>query len=242
MLSVRASEIGEIRGKLVLDFGSGAGRHAFWAVTQGAEVVAVDIAFTEIETVPEFFSALVAEDPRCGYGCAVQASGLELPFAAGIFDIVIASEVFEHIPDDKGAMREIYRILRPGGMLCVTVPRFVPEALYWAVSSEYHNVPGGHIRIYRRSQVFSLASTAGLRIIASHHAHAFHTPYWLIRCLVGVSNTRSKLFQGYHRFLVWEITRKPKWTGLAERLLNPLAGKSLVFYARKEAGGHGQNL
>ncbi len=235
MLSVRPSKLGDIYAKKVLDFGAGAGRHAFWAVTQGAKVVAVDIALEEIESAPAFFEALAADNPGCGYGFAVQASGLQLPFADSTFDVVIASEVFEHIPDDKAAMAEIARVMTPGGTVCVTVPRFLPESLYWLVSSEYHNVPGGHIRIYRRSEVIRLAKEAGLGVYSLHHAHALHTPYWLIRCLVGVNNTKSRSYRLYHRFLVWDITRKPRFIKLLERVLNPLGGKSLVLYARKDS-------
>ena len=236
MLTVRASKLGDISAKNVLDFGAGAGRHAFWAVTQGAKVVAVDIALDEIKSAPAFFEALAAENPGFGAGIAVQASGLRLPFADSTFEVVIASEVFEHIPDDRAAMAEIVRVTKPGGTVCVTVPRFFPEWVYWLVSSEYHNVPGGHIRIYRRSQVVRLAEEAGLEVYSLHHAHALHTPYWLIRCLVGVNNTKSRSYRIYHRFLIWDITRKPKVTNLLEKVLNPLGGKSLVLYARKVSG------
>ena len=73
---------------------------------------------------------------------AVQGDALALPFADGTFDRVIASEVLEHIPDDAAAMRELARVLRPGGAMAVTVPRCVPEAINWALSDEYHDTPG----------------------------------------------------------------------------------------------------
>lgn len=239
MLSVRASALGDITGKLVLDFGAGAGRHAFWAVTQGANVVAVDISIDELGSAPEFFEALRDGDPKCGIGHAVQASGLRLPFADSVFDLVIASEVLEHVEDDRSAIQEIGRVLKPGGILCVTVPRFLPELVYWRLSSEYHNSPGGHIRIYRRSQVLRLARLAGLVVYRTHHSHALHTPYWFIRCLVGVGNVDARSYRLYHRFLVWDITSKPRSTAMLERLLNPIGGKSLVVYAKKapRAGG-----
>src|SRR3712207_8881866 len=47
-------------------------------------------------------------------------------------DRVIASEVLEHIPDDARAMAEIARVLKPGGTVAVTVPRFGPERVCWA--------------------------------------------------------------------------------------------------------------
>lgn len=237
MLSIRESELGDLDGKLVLDFGAGAGRHAYWAYTKSANVVAVDLSFTELADAPDYFAALKAELAGNNFGAAIQASGLQLPFSENAFDVVIASEVFEHIPDERAALDEISRVLRPGGVLAVSVPRFFPELIYWAISSQYHNVEGGHIRIYRRSTLRSLVKRGGFRVYFSHHAHALHTPYWLIRCLVGIDNDRSFLYRIYHKFLLWDITKKPKLTHYIDKALNPIFGKSLVIYAIKVQDG-----
>ena len=101
------------------------------------------------------------------------------------FDRVIAAEVLEHVPDDAGVLAELVRVLRPGGLMAVTVPRWYPEAVNWALSAEYHNVPGGHVRIYRRSQLRRRLRTAGLELHRHHHAHALHSPYWWLRCALG---------------------------------------------------------
>ena len=77
---------------------------------------------------------------------------MRLPFADATFDRVICSEVLEHLPDDRTAMGELARVLRPGGTMAMTVPRYGPELVNWALSDEYHAVQGGHIRIYRRRQ------------------------------------------------------------------------------------------
>jgi len=53
-----------------------------------------------------------------------QASGEMLPFKSNAFDAVFALDVIEHIVDDKQAMREACRVLRPGGFLVLTVPAF----------------------------------------------------------------------------------------------------------------------
>ncbi len=76
-----------------------------------------------------------------------------LPFADAQFDVVIAAEVLEHIHQDIAAIAELRRVLRPGGVLAVTVPRWWPERVCWALSREYHEVEGGHIRIYRRTDL-----------------------------------------------------------------------------------------
>ena len=86
-----------------------------------------------------------------------------LPFPDGAFDVVVISEVLEHIPDDRDAIAELDRVLRPGGTLAVTVPRWWPERICWALSDAYHQVEGGHIRIYRRRQLLGRLRERSLR-------------------------------------------------------------------------------
>ena len=146
---------------------------------------------------------------------------------------MIASEVLEHIPDDTAAMRELARVLRPGGAMAVTVPRCVPEAINWALSDEYHDTPGGHVRIYRRSTLERRLGSAGLEPTGYHHAHGLHSPYWWLRCLVGPSNDSHPAVEAYHKVLVWDIVKAPFVTRTADRVLSPLIGKSLVLYLTK---------
>ena len=68
-----------------------------------------------------------------------------------------------------------------------------------------------------------------------HHAHALHSPYWWLKCAVGVHDDDHPLASAYHKLLVWDIMRKPAVTRLADRALNPVIGKSLVVYATKPA-------
>ena len=69
--------------------------------------------------------------------------------------------------------------------------------------------------------------------IGSHHAHGLHAPYWWLRCLVGPTNNSHPAVSTYHRLLVWDIEKAPKVTRYADRVLNPLVGKSLVVYLLK---------
>jgi len=237
VLTVDYDRLGVRRGERLLDLGCGFGRHAFEAARRGAKVVALDAAADEVGTVRDTIGAMldageIEPDDEAG---AVQGNALALPFANGVFDRVIASEVLEHIPDDGAAMAELARVLRPGGTMAVTVPRFGPEAVNWALSNEYHDVPGGHVRIYRRSALVDRLKRAGLRLRASHHAHALHSPYWWLRCAVGPKRDDHPAVRAYHQLLVWDITRAPFVTRTAERVLNPLLGKSLVVYLEKPA-------
>jgi SAM-dependent methyltransferase len=219
-------------GERVLDLGCGFGRHAFEAYRRGAHVVAVDRSEEEVTSVTAMFRAMAAsgEAPTDVVARSVRADLLSLPFPDGSFDVVMASEVLEHIPDDDLAMAEIARVVRPGGRVAVTVPRWWPERVCWALSREYHDVPGGHVRIYRGDQLEQRLCDAGLQPRGSHHAHALHAPYWWLNCALGKESVPSRL---YHQVLVWDIMKRPWLTRVAEQALNPVLGKSLVVYADK---------
>ncbi|WP_410654888.1 class I SAM-dependent methyltransferase [Amycolatopsis sp. lyj-112] len=221
-------------GDRVLDLGCGDGRHAYEAYKRGADVVAADLDDTALKHVRDMFSTIAdaGEAPISTSALAVRADALRLPFPDKAFNRVIVAETLEHIHSDRAVLAEVSRVLSPGGLAVATVPRWWPERICWLLSDAYHEVEGGHIRIYRRHELLDRMASAGLRTIGSHHAHALHSPYWWLKCAVG-PDTGHRLCELYHRFLVWDIMRSPRPVRFAERVLNPLLGKSLVVYARK---------
>ena len=233
MLTVDYSRLQIAPGDRVLDVGAGNGRHAYEAYRRGARVVPFDLDHKELAAVAGMCGAMRAEGevPPGAGSAAVSGDATVLPFADGSFDRVIAAEVFEHILDDQRAMDEVARVLRPGGVLAVTVPAWLPERICWGLSREYHEVPGGHVRIYTRLELEAKLRRAGFAIGGHHHAHGLHSPYWWVKCLVGVGNDDHPAAKAYHRMLVWDIMKQPAATRLAEQALNPLIGKSVVVYA-----------
>jgi SAM-dependent methyltransferase len=219
----------------VLDIGCGTGRHAgaIYARYQ-IFVIAADRQTDDIVQARDRFRLHDRLDDHKGGSWAVSAMDINhLPFPDESFDLVICSEVLEHIPDQCQAIGELARVLKKGRSLVVSVPRYFPEKICWGLSYEYRDTPAGHIRIYRRKMIINLLENAGLKPWRVHFAHSLHTPFWWLKCLVGPRRTDVTAVNLYQRFLTWDILKEPPGVRFIDHLLNPLMGKSLVIYSRK---------
>jgi SAM-dependent methyltransferase len=235
MLTVDFGKLEMRPGMKVLDAGCGGGRHLSEAFRRkGVSVVGIDLNRDDALKAHNTTKIMRREGEDGGGSALVMASDVtRLPFADGSFDIVICSEVLEHIPDHRAAIAEIIRTLKSGGSLVVSVPRYLPERICWALSEDYHNEKGGHIRIYRKKELISLLESAGATCIDSGWAHALHSPYWWIKCMVGHKNETALPVRLYHKFLVWDIMKKPLLTRTLDKALNPFIAKSIVLYLKK---------
>jgi ubiquinone/menaquinone biosynthesis C-methylase UbiE len=242
MLTVDYGRLGLRAHDRLLDLGCGAGRHAFEALRRGARVTAFDYDEAELKDVAAMANAMsrAGELPGAASSGCARGDATALPFPDASFDRIIAAEVLEHIDDDAGALRELVRVLRPGGTLAATVPAFLPERVCWALSDEYHApfVLGGHVRIYTIAELRNRLVTAGVEPYDSHKEHGLHAPYWWLKCAVGPTNDDHALVRAYHQVLCWDIGGARPWsraTRAADRVLTPVIGKSVVVYARKPA-------
>jgi SAM-dependent methyltransferase len=224
------------RGARVLDLGCGEGRHAIatWLQREvhciGMDLNAADVA-TACARAREFGAQIQpCADRSLAFGVG---NGLALPFPDHCFDAVICSEVLEHIGPYREVLQEIRRVLKPGGALVASVPRYWPERICWALSDAYHGNEGGHIRIFRAADLRRDIESLGFRHYRRHWAHALHVPYWWLKCLLWERQQQSRLVAWYHRLLVWDLMERPRLTRWLEVLLNPVMGKSVVMYFEK---------
>lgn len=223
-------------GFKILDIGCGSGRHTS-AAYQSRDVTAIGVDLN-VDDLNDARNRLRLHDQLGEHGGGAWALSaadvLSLPFRDDYFDLVICSEVLEHIIVHTAAIREIVRVLKPGKNLVVSVPRYWPERICWMLSPSYAHSSGGHVRIFRQQELISDLTSAGLNLWARHFAHSLHSPFWWLKCLVGLDREDSPPVNLYHRFLTWDMMKKPRVTGLLEKLLNPVMGKSVVVYLRKE--------
>lgn len=133
-------------GARVLNAGAGAGSFSLRLAASGFEVTSVDASEAAVDV-------LRARVP----GEVAQADVTALPFANGTFDAAVLGEVLEHVEDDRGALAEVARVLKPGGVLALSVPanpkRFGPSDR-WA----------GHVRRYSRSELIGVCEAGGFTV------------------------------------------------------------------------------
>jgi ubiquinone/menaquinone biosynthesis C-methylase UbiE len=224
-------------GQRVLDLGCGAGRHLHALYyRERLDCIGVDLGFDDLIRTRKGFEGApdMEENSRRWFGLAA-ADARQLPFPDAAFDIVICSEVLEHILDYDAVLRECRRLLRSGGQLAVSVPRFWPEWLCWKLAPGYHRTPGGHIRIFKDPQLRQDIERYGFRFLRRHWAHGLHSPYWWLQCALWKTRETNWLVRQYRRFLEWDILAQPRLTKYMAAIADPLMGKSVVLYFAKPA-------
>ncbi len=232
MVTVDFHELRLKPGSVVLDAGCGSGRHLrALAKLPGLKIVGID---RSAKDVADALAGLKNMPDALSFDYRVEAADINaLPFADASFDCVICSEVLEHIPEHEKALSELVRVLKPQGHLVVSVPRYFSEKICWLISYAYHSEEGGHIRIYKKKHLRRMLDRQGITCWKINYKHALHAPYWWLKCLVGVKNEKNILIRFYKKFLEWDIMSKPRAVRMLEEALNPLIGKSIVFYLRK---------
>lgn len=235
MLTARFKHLNLAPGDRVLDLGCGEGRHVHGLyMIGGLHIVGVDLdqpsldaAKVGLETLPP------SATNQDGSVTFETGDATALRFADSSFDAIICSEVLEHLPDYDAALVEIRRILKPGGTLCISVPHAWPERLCWRLAPPpdgYPFQPGGHIRIFDEIDLKLSVEHRGFKMSRRHHAHGLHAPYWWLKCAFWQRRDDHPLVKLYHRFLVWDLMKKPFLTRALDWLLTPFMGKSLVMY------------
>jgi SAM-dependent methyltransferase len=169
---------------------------------------------------------LLHERFRGDAAVAVHESNIEdhvAAAAANSYDGAVLVNVLEHIADDAQALRELFRVLKPGGALLLFVPAL--PFLFSRLDSFL-----GHFRRYRRDGLARLVADAGFEIISARYLDLLGVvPWWVFNTLGGAVTFNPALVRLYDRFGV-PLTR---W--IEHAIKAPPFGKNVILVARKKA-------
>jgi SAM-dependent methyltransferase len=235
MITVEPELLGIKEGDITLDAGCGNGRHSWEVCNQNhSQIVAFDIDTVSVKKNKYMLDSLRQQKGIEGNYHLLIANVTKLPFKDGAFDKIICSEVLEHIPEDKRTVEELIRVLSKDGTIGISVPHYLAESICWKLSGDYYGFPGGHIRKYKTRQLLDLVKAAGLSVYGIRHKHAFHSFYWVLRCVFGVKKEKAPIPALYNRFLEWDLLTNHRLFRWLENLLNHMCPKSVAIYARRK--------
>ncbi len=165
---VRAAEE-RLRGR-VLENGCGVGMYVEKLATFGGTVIGLEYDLPR------------AAEARRRSPHVVNAAGEALPFPAETFDVILSHEVIEHVQDDRAAVQEMVRTLKPGGRIVLFCPNrgypFETHGIYWRGRYRFGNIPlvnylprrwrdrlAPHVRVYSTSDLERLFAGLSVRFV-----------------------------------------------------------------------------
>lgn len=218
----------------LLDVGCGTGRHILELSQYEGTFLGLDMAADDLKSMRYLLAIAAREGRLVGNVHMVQGDGLRLPFEEDEFSHVICTETLEHVNNDEAMLRELIRVLRPGGVLVVSVPDEYSERLLWRFSSRYRTAPGGHVRIYRRKQIKSLMADSGVDPYAVEYRHSLESIRWLVHSVIDKEwGTPGRLTKAIRWLLDTPSHRNWRSLAWADAAGSWILPKSIVLYGRK---------
>ena len=162
-----------------------------------------------------------------GLGAVRKGDVCALPFADASFDLILATDVLEHVDDDLAAAREIARVLVPGGTALVTVPAF---QMLWGLQDRV----ALHKRRYRQGQILKLLEEAGFKTARSFYFnYILFLPILIARRAIGFLQLELKSENQVNTPLVNRILQRVFALDVATApFLKPPFGVSILVIAQ----------
>ncbi len=160
-----------------------------------------------------------------------------LPFGDGEIGAVVTTEVLEHVPDPEAALRELHRAMRPGAVLCLSVPTSFTELLFWRLHPRYAE-NATHLRIFTKPELRRLIGVCGFDVVAWEGRNFHAALLWTFHALLRTpsDHTGQILGNAWMTRAVdagWRALQLARLDALAERAGNRVWPKSWYVYCRR---------
>jgi len=217
----------------VIDVGCGDGGFIGFCARQGAEVIFIDRDEARLAATEE----RIRQSPARAYRAIVSDCD-PIPLDDGCGDVVICTEVLEHVADPAAFLAELVRIARPGATLLLTVPDARSETFVAATAPPSYFQEPNHIRIFSAEQFEDLVLSAGLSVESHQYMGCFWSVYWPLAWLTCEPGSPGLPINNPHPITehwtrLWaEVQRHPGGSKIRDAL-NTLLPKSQSIVARK---------
>jgi 2-polyprenyl-3-methyl-5-hydroxy-6-metoxy-1,4-benzoquinol methylase len=159
---------GVASGGRVLDVGCGRGVLLRVAAQAGFEAHGVEVSAAAAKGADAFAQIRIARRLS------------DAAYPEGFFDAVIVWHVLEHLRDPRATLREIHRVLRPGGRLAVAVPNFASAQARWAGADWFHLDLPRHLHHFRLDGLERMLDSCGFAVESAHHFSLRQNPFgWI---------------------------------------------------------------
>jgi SAM-dependent methyltransferase len=218
----------------VVDIGCGDGRFINFCAARGAEVIFVDRSEAKIKATENRVKNSSARAYR-----AIVSECAPIPLEDGVGDIVICTEVLEHVADPVVFLRELVRIAKPGATLLITVPDGRSETFVAATAPPAYFEAPNHIRIFDVEEFRELILGAGLEILDQQFLGCFWSVYWPLSWLTAQPGSTSGLpVDNLHPITVhwtelWSAVQQHPRGDKIRDALNAVLPKAQCIVARK---------
>ena len=225
--------LAKMPGKLIGDLGCGTGCFSAELGRRGYKVLCVDVTPANLDALALMYPDLVGS----GSLTPIEGDLAALPLETGALDGAFCMEVLEHVEDDRTALEEISRVLRPGGVLVLSVPnRAAPLPLVERLGLEsVHDQPGPerHVRPgYDAAELAALLSSTGFDAISV--AGVGGPLYRATAGLISLAHLAYRRARGQRAWTWADLERES--ASLPMRLYAAVF-PALLFVARHDGGG-----
>jgi SAM-dependent methyltransferase len=228
--NLNLSALGTASGARVVDVGCGEGQLAALLVGAGLHVTGVEPAAYLRD---RFRDRVVSVDPASK---VIDGLADRLPFADGEVEHIVSTEVLEHVPDPDAALRELRRVLAPGGTLCVAVPTSYTELVFWRLHPQYA-ANATHERIFTKPELRRLIERAGFSVERWEGRNFLPAVSWVFHALLRSRSDHTGAILE-HRFVdlglaaIWRVLALAGLLPLVEAAGNRVWAKSWYVYCR----------
>lgn len=217
-------------GDRVVDVGCGEGVLAELMARAGLHVTGVEPAAYLRQ---RFAARLQPIDPE---SAVVDGLANALPFGDGEVSAIVMTEVLEHVPDPKAVLSELRRVLRPGGIMCLSVPTSYTELVFWRLHPGYAE-NATHERIFTRPELARLIARAGFEVTRWEGRNFLAALLWIFHALLRSDSDHTGEIRE-HRFVelglgaLWRVLAVTRLQRPVEAVGNRLWAKSWYVYCR----------